>query len=311
MKKYEEVQFVLKGNIDHLISLEGVHAVGIGYSTEKEHTDELSIHVYIESEKAANNLLQSGKIFKEIGSIPVSVIIMPPISCDILYVDKDTILPDDKQYRPLRGGTQLYLEDHKQAWLGTLGIFVKSQNALDDNLYILSNLHVLDALDRAVYQPDKRAKDSFVATTSIARSFPDTDAALAKINDRKNIEINCIQDIGVVDGIQSVTINDLHKKVIKRGRTTLLTEGTIDAISASVIVNMGEGVIRTFTDCVIVKPNEGGQFSAPGDSGSCVVLKENKKLIGLHFAGSTQRSIFCKINNVFTNFDVDLPENNH
>ena len=60
MKKYEEVQFVLKGNIDHLISLEGVHAVGIGYSTEKEHTDELSIHVYIESEKAANNLLQSG-----------------------------------------------------------------------------------------------------------------------------------------------------------------------------------------------------------------------------------------------------------
>ncbi|OKZ66941.1 MAG: hypothetical protein BHW02_00705 [Clostridium sp. 28_12] len=85
-------------------------------------------------------------------------------------------------------------------------------------LYILSNLHVLDALDRAVYQPDKRAKDSFVATTSIARSFPDTDAALAKINDRKNIEINCIQDIGVVDGIQSVTINDLHKKVIKRGR---------------------------------------------------------------------------------------------
>jgi len=47
------------------------------------------------------------------------------------------------------------------------------------------------------------------------------------------------------------------------------------------------------------------RFTDGGDSGSAV-LDMNKRIVGLHFAGSPSSSIFNKINNVLTQLDIDV-----
>ena len=94
---------------------------------------------------------------------------------------------------------------------------------------------------------------------------------------------------------------------MKRGRTTFLTEGTIEVIHGK--FKIGDDIIRV--DCVAIRADEGKHFSQGGDSGSPVVSCEDNKLIGLHFAGNGAKggiSVFCTIENVFQNLAVKLPK---
>lgn len=300
---YEVMKALQEKYEKEILSSGGIHGIGIGRRKSGGDGDgELSFLIYAESQSAADTL-QGKNLLSDI-PVPCEYIVEPPFENDILYVDDDNLVSlDQGRYRPLLGGIQIYLKNGSSAWLGTLGTFVKSQTAGDDNLYMLSNLHVLETVGLAVSQP-LSGRENIVAMVSKATDFRDTDAALAIVNEPDAVAVNVIEEIGKVSQTAVLTSADLGQRMIKRGRTTGLTEGTLESINGTFRV----GDVYRY-DCACVRADEGKVFSNPGDSGSPVVLKGNGRLAGLHFAGNRQpggTSIFCKIDNVFRNLNVKL-----
>jgi hypothetical protein len=110
------------------------------------------------------------------------------------------------------------------------------------------------------------------------------DAAVAKIKrgvDYKPLEI---VDIGRVNPVmESLLLGD---KVVKRGRTTLLTRGYVAAVGVEVDVQgyAGDATAHFVDQVAIYSSEEGKPFSSPGDSGS-VIVTEDRNVGGLLFAG--------------------------
>ena len=101
----------------------------------------------------------------------------------------------------------------------------------------------------------------------------------------------------------------IKKRVMKYGRTTGLTKGSIYAIHANVYVNYG-GKYAVFVDQIVIQP---GSFSAGGDSGSLIVLDskgkgsgDKRKPVGLLFAGSVSFTIANPIDAVLSRFGVTI-----
>lgn len=95
--------------------------------------------------------------------------------------------------------------------------------------------------------------------------------------------------------------------VQKYGRTTGQTSGQVTAINATVNVGYDSG-IALFVGQIIIEP---GGFSAGGDSGSLVVTKsdnpdDDRKPVGLLFAGSSSVTIASPIDLVLTRFGVTI-----
>ncbi len=294
----KDIELLKERYEEEILSMDGIYAVGIGM--EKETGREYELKVYAEKTPGISHINRIQEM-----NFPYQLIVEPAPEKDILYIkDINAFTEDQGRYRPLLGGIQLYLQNEKSAWLGTLGAFVKSKRSGDNSLYLLSNLHVLESVGLAVCQPVYGDKN-IIGMVSEARDFPNSDAALALVNAEDDVALNVFEEIGNVTEIKDITYEDLGKRVVKRGRTTGLTEGTLESCSTTVIVS---GIYRY--DCAVVRADAGKLFSNSGDSGSPVVMKDETRLIGLHFAGNHESggtSIFCKIGNVFENLEVELP----
>lgn len=97
----------------------------------------------------------------------------------------------------------------------------------------------------------------------------------------------------------------LNERVMKYGRTTSLTKGSIYAIHATINIGYGSGVAR-FVDQIIITP---GRFSAPGDSGSLIVVQKGsnaRRPVGLLFAGSSLITVANPIGAVLDRFGVSI-----
>ena len=93
--------------------------------------------------------------------------------------------------------------------------------------------------------------------------------------------------------------------VMKCGRTTEFTQGSVSAINATVNVGYDRGVAR-FVRQIVIEP---GGFSAGGDSGSLVVkggLLARGRPVGLLFAGSATTKIANPIRAVLNRFGVTV-----
>ncbi len=78
----------------------------------------------------------------------------------------------------------------------------------------------------------------------------------------------------------AASVND---KVMKYGRTTQLTKGTVTGINATVFVGYSSGTAR-FVGQIIVQ--SGKPFIKAGDSGSLLVTDPGRNPVGLLFAGN-------------------------
>jgi hypothetical protein len=87
--------------------------------------------------------------------------------------------------------------------------------------------------------------------------------------------------------------------VKKYGRTTGLTEGTVTAINATVVIRYDKGRAR-FINQIVVQGS--GSFSEGGDSGSLIVTSDQNKPVALLFAGSSSTTIGNPIQNVLNAF---------
>ena len=89
-------------------------------------------------------------------------------------------------------------------------------------------------------------------------------------------------------------VNAGENRVQKNGRTTGFTTGRITDLSFDGFVGYDSGD-AFFENQLLITP---GDFSAPGDSGSCIVdMKEN--VIGLLFAGGATHTIANYIEDVW------------
>jgi hypothetical protein len=101
----------------------------------------------------------------------------------------------------------------------------------------------------------------------------------------------------------------INQAVKKYGRTTGLTKGRVYAINATVDVEYDSGVAR-FVEQIVITP---GGFSAPGDSGSLIVVDgkgrdrgDDRKPVGLLFAGSDLYTVANPIDAVLTALGVSI-----
>ena len=93
--------------------------------------------------------------------------------------------------------------------------------------------------------------------------------------------------------------------VMKYGRTTGFTSGTVDSVDAIVNVGYDSGTAR-FIGQIIIRP---GKFSAGGDSGSLIVVDggaEGRRPVGLLFAGSKTVTIANPIAPILQRFGATI-----
>ncbi len=102
------------------------------------------------------------------------------------------------------------------------------------------------------------------------------------------------------------TTATLGQAVQKYGRTTGLTTGVVSGINATINVNYNTGTAR-FVDQILISD---GRFSQGGDSGSLVVTRssggDDRRPVGLLFAGSNTHTIANPIDLVLDRFDVAI-----
>jgi hypothetical protein len=98
----------------------------------------------------------------------------------------------------------------------------------------------------------------------------------------------------------------LGQPLKKYGRTTGQTIGQVYAINVTVNVGYGTPGTARFVGQVLITP---GTFSAGGDSGSLVVQHggaDDRKGVGLLFAGSSSYTVANPINPVLSRFGVTV-----
>lgn len=122
------------------------------------------------------------------------------------------------------------------------------------------------------------------------------DAALVRPLDTVALD-PCIIDVGGPPA--GIAVPGLGTRVIKSGRTTGLTQGTVLQIDVTVDVRYDERVAR-FAGQIMTSP-----LSRPGDSGS-LVLDYERNAVGLLFSGSDAVSVVNPIQSVLKAFKAEL-----
>ncbi|WP_418791730.1 hypothetical protein [Phosphitispora sp. TUW77] len=120
------------------------------------------------------------------------------------------------------------------------------------------------------------------------------DAALAKPENQKKLNSE-ILEIGKINGMAEAQPGMI---IIKSGRTTGVTKGTVKVVNATVSVEMGDGTEAEFHDQILTS-----EMSQGGDSGALGV-NEQRQAVGLLFAGSDKVTVFNKIQNVMDKLDI-------
>lgn len=271
-----------------------VNGVGIGYTRSEEQTLVLLLRRSVLHASSLARILSGG-----VGGFPI----ISHVAGEFVQFRAPRGTNRLGRSRPAPGGVSI---GHHRITAGTLGCVVMGP---DNRYYILSNNHVLansnnTNLGEAVYQPgpaDGGSKMDEIGRVAnwiqlTARSANLVDAALAVPNNGSEVAVN-ILDVGRVNGIGRA---QLGMNVMKSGRTTGLTNGTVVIMKAYVQVEYGMLGTLIFDDQIVIQP---GTFSAPGDSGSLVVDNE-RNAIGLLFAGSPQFTLVNPIDHVIKSLGI-------
>lgn len=225
-----------------------------------------------------------------------------------IQITEETELPipflkRTEKWRPAWGGVSI---GHYLITAGTLGSCVFKNGVK----YILSNNHILANKNDAeigddIYQPgvydgggaiDKIGELSEFIPIDFYEGWDEpeptpnyVDCAIAQPTNPDDVALAIIE----LDYPSFIREPELGEEIIKSGRTTGITEGTIDGIG-DVWIGYAFEKYAWFEDQIITSNN----FAAGGDSGSLVISKVDGKAIGLLFAG--HRELYYAILNKMT-----------
>jgi len=313
MGKLEEIIMQKEAAEASLFKHKDVTGVDVGYKySNGKRTDEITIRVHVKKKKA--KVSEKEMIPKTINGIKTDVIEMEVYPQMLSQKVEDiSVFADTTTYSTLKGGISIGPERtiNGYVYTGTLGCIAKDNTT--NNPVLLSNFHVM-CVDNNWNVGDYMCQPSRVDTGvpgtdrvgAIIRAVLSSkvDGAICSISGRPT---DCsIVDIGDVKGTASAVMNAAVKK---RGRTTLLTEGFVDAINATINVNFGPSIgVKTFTNQIGIRPDTSvnPKFSQSGDSGSVVVNSANK-IIGLLFAGNDAGYTYINpISSVLSEMNVSI-----
>jgi hypothetical protein len=212
----------------------------------------------------------------------------------------------------------LSISPRNAQFVGTLGCFLRRVRADGEDIFALSNNHVLADVDRLprgteIVQPGPEeqvvtpAADIFATLSGAARiRFPESgeepavnrfDAAIARVPELSKIRLGRMFG-GLRYDPSRILPPRPGMRVVKAGPTTGITRGLVTATRVDgVLVNYGTQQsprIATFENCVeIVTPGGGEPFSLPGDSGSVILEETTGHPVALLFAGDGFTTTAC------------------
>ncbi len=287
------------------LHMPGVTAVDVGYKIRNEKlSDEIALRLHVEAKRPPESIPThervnvSGKTPKKRGAFPVDVI-------EASYGPSVAVAPAfevvaaqavDRQGRvePLVAGVSC---GNPRITAGTIGAIVFDTE--DGEPCILSNWHVLCgsrscAAGEAILQPgsaDNGSAADQVAELRRSRLDKHMDAAVARLDGQRQWS----RDVLGLQPIAGIGAAALGMEVSKSGRTTGVTEGIIDGVSASLSIDYGDGVVQSFDDQIHIVPRPPWpgvdyEVSQGGDSGSVWIDDATGNAIGLHFAGEVSPS---------------------
>lgn len=213
------------------------------------------------------------------------------------------------------GGAEFSSGGQISGYVGTLGYAVRQSTANGDVTGFLTNQHVGGTASKSMYIPGAQQQSLRIGVTRAVREhYPDdawieginetfayvrTDAAFVAAEDGvAHLLRNDVPNVGPIAGEYDVNLNSMDligMPVKKVGRTTGLTTGVIVAFGYGV-PNENEFIDRAigsepanvYTDFLIAG-DSGEPFSAPGDSGSGILVNSNdqhqNKALGLLWGG--------------------------
>jgi hypothetical protein len=233
-------------------------------------------------------------------------------------------IANQNRLRPIQGGVSI--APLNANYVGTLGCFVRGVASGAEQIYALSNNHVLADVNSlpigtAIVQPGAETgpttpADAFAALSSfIPVQFPTSrsarvvnhfDAAIARVTDAGLIRTAAMFGIGNYTPNRAAPVPGTS--VTKSGRTTGVTTGVITAIHVNgVQINYGTQAgprIAVFDDVIEITGTAGRPFSLPGDSGSVILESNSGRPVALLFAGDGRTTDACDLAGVCRQFQV-------
>jgi hypothetical protein len=219
------------------------------------------------------------------------------------------------KYSPVPAGVSV--GNRNECSAGTDGCVVQNSSG---TRYFLSNNHVFARENDAAIGEDIVQPGLFDSQPQCDPNFPNhvadlsnfvrirfgfggrnrVDAAIAQI--RSDVSFTCATICGYTPG--SPVSATVGMSVKKCGRTTELTTGTVTGVNVTVFVQYSSGIAR-FTGQI-----QTGPMSSPGDSGS-LLLRNNSaaNAVGLLFAGSSNSTIYNRIQEVLSAFNASICTN--
>lgn len=299
--------------------LSNVHATGVGIRVRQGEVVPnefvLKLYVYEKVEMA-----QVPSLSERFHDVEVDVEQLP-----IQQALASASTPAQRQrHRPITGG--LSIAPLNAPFVGTLGCFLRRVEGGREQVFALSNNHVIAdtnrlALGTEIVQPGPeiaptQAGDIFAALSAfVPIQFPTgsltpvvnrLDAALALIADASLIQTGAMFGIGNYAPQLLTPVPGM--RVIKSGRTTGVTQGIITATRVNgVVVNYGTRTaprLATFNDTIEIIGQGQQSFSMPGDSGSVVLEESSGRPVALLFAGDGTTTTTCDLGTVCQQFQA-------
>ena len=226
--------------------------------------------------------------------------------------------------RPIPGGVSI--SPLGARYVGTLGCFVRGVSAGADQVFALSNNHVLAGVNSlptgtVIVQPgpETAATDSADAFATLSNFIPVQfpanrferlinrfDAAIARVSDESLIARGAI--LGIPNYSSRLGSAVPGMPVTKSGRTTGVTTGVVTATNVnSVQINYGTQAnprIAVFDETIEILGDGRQPFGLPGDSGSAILEKRTGNPIALLFAGDGHTTTACDLGAVCRQFQV-------
>jgi hypothetical protein len=327
----ERARAILRQHSDHLLAQANVVATGVGWKVARgERTDSLCVVCSVTRKLPAPEVAARDLVPAALDGLPTDVVETGPIRA---------LASRTERFRPAPGGVSIA---HRDVTAGTLGCLVRKNG----EILVLSNNHVLANSNAAragdpILQPGpadggQLPRDRIaVLHEFVPIRFPEVpsdcpfaggaalawngvagllgsqtrlravrtqveanlvDAALARPLEEGDV-VPEILEVGLVEGLGR---GELGLPLQKSGRTTGTTRGVVEQTDVTVNVQYGPGLVARFTDQLLA-----GAMSQGGDSGSAV-LDEERRLVGLLFAGSETTTVVNRIEHVFSALGVTL-----
>jgi hypothetical protein len=226
--------------------------------------------------------------------------------------------------RPIIGG--ISIAPLNESFVGTLGCFLRRATGGTEQIFGLSNNHVMADTNRLpigtrIVQPGPEIApttpgDVFAALSEFTPiQFPSS--RLSPITNRFDAAIAIVADLGLIRrgrilGIPNYTPQLATAvpgmRVIKSGRTTGVRTGVVTATHVNgVQVNYGTPNfprIAKFNDTIEIVGDGGVPFSSPGDSGSVILERATGRPVALLFAGDGHTTTACDLGGVCRQFQA-------